>query len=108
MVQCFSVRHSPGSLFFGEILKLPVHGWSKKFSMFIFPSHVYPSITGFDSKMITTGRQLLIQFKYVQPQRKDKKGQVKAGRFDTGLIYSGDKDKMGIHGALSYIEALPY
>ena len=44
----------------------------------------------------------------IRPQRFDKKGQAKAGQFDTSLVYTGDKDKAGIHGALLFMNDVLY
>ena len=42
---------------------------------------------------------------HIQPHRRDKKGQMIQGRFDTGLVRSGDVDSTGIQG--THVHQLP-
>ena len=64
---------------------------------------VYHRIRFVDDNLGTTVDSIRIR-----PQRFDKKGQAKPGQFETSLVYSGDKEKTGIHGALTFMTDTPY
>ena len=59
---------------------------------------VYHRIQFIDENLGTTVDSIRIR-----PQRFDKKGHAKAGQFETSLVYSGNQDKAGIHGALLFM-----